>query len=273
MESFIVFSQNEWLQLKQNLTPYKKPKKAKQCLKAITLINQEIQLLNTKCKANSFPTMAEEILFFKKIKPKFVALLLFYQILYKSLLQHPFNHQKRRKKLIRKSSTFLKKNQKWITYYNTNSSHYDEIYFCRKNKALNTVKIKNCVLSNPLFSTKADIKMAQVLAHKKLLKFCNKRHQNTTKTATISTTSLQWSAPKVALVELIYAIHASGTCNQGKATLKETISHFEQSFNIKLGQYARKYLEIRNRKTIEKTQFLNTLKQELEKRMVQLDEK
>ncbi|WNM19494.1 RteC domain-containing protein [Flavobacterium capsici] len=270
MDSFIVLSQNKWLQLKHNLIPYQNPKTAKQCLKAIVLISAEIQSLNSKCQADSFTTTSDEIRFFKKIKPKFVGYLLFYQILYKALVQHPLNCKKRIKKLSKKTTTFSKKNKKWIMLYSTNTSNHDEMYFLRKNNAYNITTTKKVAANNTLFTTLADHKIAQVLAHQKLAKYCN--NKTTISTKTITKTSLCWSGSKVALIELIYAIHTTRICNNGKATLKEMMSHFEQNFNIKLGQYARTYLEIRNRKTIERTQFLDKLKQELVKKMNQNDE-
>lgn len=93
------------------------------------------------------------------------------------------------------------------------------------------------------------------------------------KSKNLATPPLHWTAPKVALVELLYAIQASGACNDGKTTLKELITSFENNFQINLGQYSKTYLEIRSRKAIEKTQFLDQLKKDLLEKIDQTDNK
>lgn len=93
------------------------------------------------------------------------------------------------------------------------------------------------------------------------------------KSKNLATPPLHWTAPKVALVELLYAIQASGACNDGKTTLKELKTSFENNFQINLGQYSKTYLEIRSRKAIEKTQFLDQLKKDLLEKIDQTDNK
>jgi len=46
--------------------------------------------------------------------------------------------------------------------------------------------------------------------------------------------NLKWTATKVALIELIYALHSSHSINNGKNDIKELIGLFEQVFDIKL---------------------------------------
>ena len=82
---------------------------------------------------------------------------------------------------------------------------------------------------------------------------------------------LTWTAPKVALIELLYALQSEKVFNNGSTDLKEIAEYLENIFNVDLGQYRRTFLEIRVRKT-ERTKFLNTLKETLEKRMNNSDE-
>lgn len=100
-----------------------------------------------------------------------------------------------------------------------------------------------------------------------------KQVTQTKKSKKITTPTLHWTASKVALVELLYAIQASGSFNDGKTTLKELITSFENNFQINLGQYSKTYLEIRSRKAIEKTQFLDQLKKDLLEKINQTDNK
>jgi len=81
----------------------------------------------------------------------------------------------------------------------------------------------------------------------------------------------KWTGSKVALIELIYALHTEGVFNQGASELKEVATFFEEAFEVDLGQFNRTFLEIRARKS-ERTKFLNTLKEKLILRMDDADE-
>jgi hypothetical protein len=81
----------------------------------------------------------------------------------------------------------------------------------------------------------------------------------------------QWTGSKVALIELLYALHTEGVFNHGNADLKEVANIFEAAFNVDLGQYHRTFLEIRARKS-ERAKFLSSLKEKLLVRMEEADE-
>jgi len=82
---------------------------------------------------------------------------------------------------------------------------------------------------------------------------------------------LFWTGNKVDLIELIYALHATGVVNSGTADIKGIASIYEQMFNIELGDFYRTFLEIRSRK-INNTKFIDSLKDALIKRMDESDE-
>lgn len=97
----------------------------------------------------------------------------------------------------------------------------------------------------------------------------NKENPNT---VTIPLRKTQkWTGSKVALVELIYALHTEGVFNNGASELKEVTTFFEAAFGVDLGQFNRTFLEIRTRKS-ERTKFLNVLKEKLILRMDDADE-
>lgn len=76
---------------------------------------------------------------------------------------------------------------------------------------------------------------------------------------------LNWTGSKVALVELLYALHSGGYFNNGAYVLKEVVAYFESVFNVDLGQYHRVFIEIKARKS-DKARFINVLKEVLLKR-------
>jgi phosphatidylserine/phosphatidylglycerophosphate/cardiolipin synthase-like enzyme len=118
------------------------------------------------------------------------------------------------------------------------------------------------------FSTTHDSLVAKILANQMLRNFidaklCNRQNPR-------ELPQLTWTAPKVAMIELIYALHSGGFFSNGRATLKDLIETFERAFEIKLGQYSRIFLELRARK-LDRTRFLDSLKTFLIKRMDEAD--
>jgi len=71
----------------------------------------------------------------------------------------------------------------------------------------------------------------------------------------------------------MYALHTEGVLNNGNLSLNETAKSMEVVFNIEIGQFNRIFSEIKKRKTIEPTSFLNNLKQNLTKKIQEADEK
>lgn len=83
---------------------------------------------------------------------------------------------------------------------------------------------------------------------------------------------MKWTGSKVALVELVYALHNEKIINNGNISLNECIKAVETFFNTEIKQHNRIFLEIRNRKTIDKTNFINSLQVNLNNKINQLDE-
>jgi hypothetical protein len=110
--------------------------------------------------------------------------------------------------------------------------------------------------------------LIQVYLEDKLLIMDNK--QPSEKSQVNHKLKQNWTGSKVALIELLYALHTEGVFNNGTSDLKEVAQYFESVFNVNLGQYHRTFLEIRIRKS-DQTKFLNVLKEKLIKRMENTD--
>ena len=85
-------------------------------------------------------------------------------------------------------------------------------------------------------------------------------------------TVLKWTENKSSLIELIYALHNNKAFNDGKVDLVDIAKHFEATFDIELGDIYRVFNEIKNRK-INKTKFLDSLSENLNKRCEEQDYK
>ena len=127
------------------------------------------------------------------------------------------------------------------------------------------------------FTTSHDFKIAKILAHDLLQLYLEdklktlERKNDKLNIQRNPNSKLIWTGSKVSLTELLYALHSEGVFNNGAVDLKNIAEYFEDIFDIDLGQYRRTFLEIRVRKS-ERTKFINSLKENLTKRMDNSDD-
>ncbi len=256
----------------------------KEVQKGIQIARKTLRELRIAIRENSFVNKENEIQFFKMQKPFIYGNLKFYVKLYKYLLQRPKGSNKSKRTFIddeiRKLQTYYNHNLDFIRYYRQNSTNLDEFYFLRGNDNIGLISNTLHFYTDAEFSTSHDNAVAKIIAYDLLLALyldCLNELKNSKKNANnpvkrhFKSLDLGWTANKIDLIELIYALQASGAIKGGKAGIKDMAMACEQIFDIDLGNYYRKFLEIRGRK-IEPTKFLDRMKASLLKRMKDADE-
>ena len=226
-------------------------------------------------------SLDSEIDFFKNIKPKFTSLYIYHNAIFKIETKMPHGGEKITKKYLnnelKKLKRFFDNNLDFYNYHRTGSSYLDFKYFVRGNYDVSLRLDSFYFEVDHNFSTSHDFKLAKVLAYDRIQVYLETKLSNIGKKLDVEKSQLEpkgkmiWTANKVALTELLYALHTKGAFNNGAAELKEIASYFEEVFNIDLGQYRRTFLEISERKS-DRTKFLNALDDELIKRMEETDE-
>ena len=128
----------------------------------------------------------------------------------------------------------------------------------------------------PEFSSSHDMLWAKIQAMYRLIHYIREAIESL-KPGTIETFPPQkhpvmvWSGSKTALVELIYALFASGDLNHGTADISTLTTSFEDIFNIKLDNIYKTYSEIKARKNT-RSKYLESLIVALEAKMNKDDE-
>ena len=251
---------------------------AEQAIKRLITI---LEKLKTTLVNHHFENKSEEIDFFRNIKPLFAAKLIYYNDIYNIETNKPFSSKKAIRKFynaeLTKLETYFTENLDFYKYYRTGTRNLDNKYFIRGKHDLRHTLDSFYFQADHRFSTSHDYKVARILANDTLkiyleteiLKLENKDEQSKVDISYRKTQ--KWTGSKVALIELIYALHTEGVFNNGASELKEVTTFFESAFNVDLGQFNRTFLEIRARKS-ERTKFLNTLKEKLILRMDDADE-
>ncbi len=87
-----------------------------------------------------------------------------------------------------------------------------------------------------------------------------------------STPVLQWTGNAIDLVELIYALYATGCINDGKTTLKELATILYSFFGVNSKDCYRFYTDIKRRKKDSRTYFLEKMQDKLNEKMRRDDE-
>lgn len=251
--------------------------------KGISVSRAYLQKLRLCVRENQFESKATEIIFFKKHKPYIYSRLKFYAKLYSYLLNRPAGTIKSLQIFIdgeiKKLQESNRRHFDFIKYYREDSTILDEFYFLRGNDKVSLVSDTSHFYTDAEFSTSHDNAVAKIMAYDLLvnhyvqeLSFLrNLSYGRTSKLNTlVNGERLGWTASKTDLIELIYALQASGAIKSGTAGIKEMASACENVFDLNLGNVYRTFLEIRERK-IDQTKFIDRLKSSLVKKMEETD--
>ncbi len=250
-------------------------------VKSIEITLKVINNIKKQFLKDKSMSLDSEIDFFKNIKPKFTSLYIYHNAIFKIETKMPHGGEKITKKYLnnelKKLKRFFDNNLDFYNYHRTGSSYLDFKYFVRGNYDVSLRLDSFYFEVDHNFSTSHDFKLAKVLAYDRIQVYLETKLSNIGKKLDVEKSQLEpkgkmiWTANKVALTELLYALHTKGAFNNGAAELKEIASYLEEVFSIDLRQYRRTFLEIRERKS-DRTKFLNTLAVGLNKRMEETDE-
>ena len=253
-------------------------KYAEQAIKILISILEQLKTFSVKYK---FASKDDEIEFFKHLKPQFVYKLIYYNEIYNIETNTPYGGEKVLRKFynleLEKLKTYFDDNLDFYRYYRTGNTCLDKKYFLRGKHDIRLTLDSFYFQADHRFTTSHDFKVAQIMANDLIQVYLEGEiHKLEKRMVPINTSDLtlgkqKWTGSKVALVELIYALHAEGVFNNGSSDLKDVAEFFEHTLNVDLGQFHRTFLEIRMRKS-DRTKFLNSLRDSVLKRMDEADE-
>lgn len=239
--------------------------------KAVKLISGVIAEFREKIRTEGFTNKEEEIHFFKFIKPHINSYLIFFTILSDIEEQKMHLSKEDLKVFINKKERMfrhiMREHLEFVKYYRCGQKDKDDTFFVRGANMDFISRFSNFQMNDPEFNTSHDHIAANIMAFDLF-----QRHFNPGVGLSKQPTSsnLKWTATKLDLVELIYALQASGAINKGNADLKEIASMMENIFQIQIGDLYRAFHDISNRKK-EQIKFVNKLEGELERKILELE--
>jgi RteC protein len=243
--------------------------------KIIPFLKRKIKELHKWLKNHIFENTAEEIYFFKEVKPKLTAKLIFYNTILKIESNLPSSKKMKKKcyeKALTKIYQYSKSNKDFYQYYRSKASFNDTIYFVRNIENYQTND--DCYLINydDSVCTSHDYKVAILLSNDLLTAYLENKIEEIENSCRIKHPSvinqITWTGNKIDLVELIYALHHQKVFNGGNTDIKEIASYVSKIFNIEIEENIyRSYLDIKNRKS-NRTKFLNQLAENFNQKLL-----
>lgn len=247
----------------------------KTTLKGINLCNEVLSELKEQIEREDFETVAEEIHFFKMVKPSVMSYLIYFTEVRSCEIQKPkagIPFQIRFfEKEIKKVNKFFYRNIDFSHYMELGHSYLDHQLFTRNHRSSYPFTPLVNYYHFPEFSTSHDMLWAKIKAMHRLLHYIRKSLEDLQPGQNFIFPErkhpvLSWTSSKTALIELIYALYSDGALNHGAADVSTITSSFEDVFNIKLENVYKTYSEIKARKG-SKTRFLEELTVKLQQKM------
>ncbi|KKX49796.1 tetracycline resistance element mobilization regulatory protein RteC [Sphingobacterium sp. IITKGP-BTPF85] len=214
--------------------------------KIIEIILDKINELKKAVLAKGFSSQEEEILFFKNLKPKIVAKLIYYNAIYKIETKKPYGVKPIRKYLkkeLKRLKRFFENNLEFYKYYRNNNSFLDEKFFVRGKHDIKLCLDTYYFQSDQSFSTSHDYKVAKIMANDLIQVYIEDQlYKNMEQEdRLIDLPKLNWTGSKASLIELIYALHYQAVFDNGNADIRLIAKYFESTFNVNLGNFIQTY--------------------------------
>ncbi|MFD2289138.1 tetracycline regulation of excision, RteC [Pedobacter petrophilus] len=225
-----------------------------------------------------FKNDEEEIHFFRSIKPQILGKLIYYNKIYRIETTCPVSNGKMYYSYFSRQLENLKReytehlcNSDFYRYYRSGRTDRDDSYFKRGNinyhDGLNSIVFE----IDPEFSTFFDYKTARIISNELLYTYLlTKINPHESPDVILqkpeSSKDIFWTDSKNALIELIYALYASGVISHGKIGIRKISLMFQILFRIPLGDLHHSFHRMKTR-TGSRTSFLDQLKLSVEEYM------
>jgi hypothetical protein len=221
--------------------------------KSLLLIDESIRTLKEMISTHHFENLAQEVHFFKKLKPQFISKFIYYSTILDIESHKPNAGNKALKKYYEaeqeKLKVFYLEQAEFYSYYRREATYLDHKIFVRNSYDLKMKLSFGFYNFDTSFTTSHDHVIARFIANQQLGQYLKKQIENLTDNITAKALSpLVWSSSKVGLIELVYALYHMRCFNGGNIELSEVIKFVEKSLDTDLGNFHKTVFEIRNRK-------------------------
>jgi hypothetical protein len=215
---------------------------------------------------SQFSNHTDEITFYKELKPKVLARYLYYikllDIHSNSIDVSIINEVSYLKKIKKSATRWVEENMDFICYMRKEKTHFDDIYFTIKSIE-HIVEINPYILKqDSVFSTSKSFTLASYYSKRLVIKYCLSRIEKLQSQQNNTFSKVTWKKSKIDLIEALDALHLNGAFD---CDFKTLVNEFGRFLNIdKLDPY-NNITKIRTRSPKDRTKFLDSCKESLQK--------
>ena len=241
----------------------------------LTAIRMSLAKLQQMVLSEEFGSVAEETLFFKSIKPRFYALMVLSVEKYSFETARPVRKGKGLAKFYALQldyiDRFFNQHAFLYQYYKMGATELDAVYFVRGIAPAGLVGADVPML-DPSFATIGDYLFSKFMALERLrdMVVAEMEVPSLAGAGVIRSKKgkeLRWTGDSCNLIELIYGVFDCRQVNDGEVDLSDLMDVFEQCFQINLSRYFRRFTEIKHRKSMSKTRFIDEMARVVNKRI------
>jgi len=258
---------------------------------ALHALRDILSRLREQTLKHPFKDQQEEITFFKKEKPLFVAEQFYVIDLciiqsarpgYDTTLIREYLEKE-----LRQTEVYLRKYSFLYQYYQLDSTDMDHLFFVR-GAFPKDILIPDVADLDPEFSTACDHAWARFIACERLRDWLVAEIRALDSGATRSESpganerqpvpaggpgGLRWTGETINLVELAYGIWLTGQVNEGNVSVTEIVEFMEKVFRVRIGKAHRRWQSLARRKRLSAFRYVDQVKAALQKRLEEEFEK
>lgn len=241
----------------------------KKSSEASLVLGDAFQRLRDFITNYTFKSDAEEIEFFKVIKPRLYHRLIYYRKVYNIEMNRPAGVDTQKAYLIDEIKAINRYNNKhsdFVRYYRSGMTHLDSLYYLRNRTDAALYLESFHYERDPKFSTNADFMAARILANERLADYLSKEIETLElqRPENLPCVRLTWDRSKTDLLEQIFAWDSCKAF--GNVPMNHLLDYIATVFNIKLDpNYSRTFCDMRIRN--KQTPYLDELREVLLMRM------
>jgi hypothetical protein len=249
----------------------------------LKLIREALKRLRVHVSDLKFKDKAEEIPIFKYIKPSFYQWQIYYTELYNIETNLPHGDAEKQTAFLEQElfyfERFFRQYAFLCQYFRLNATELDNLYFVR-GAEMQSILLPEVPDLDPEFSTSCDYLFSQFRAFEalkdwvleRLLLLKKKNIDPQALSGNIHAGDMNWTGDTIDLAEVGLGLYHTGKLNNGTAGLGEIFRWLEEKFNVNIGVPAKRFAELRKRKRLSRTRYLNEMRDSLNLKMENEDE-
>lgn len=255
-----------------------------ECKTIIIFLKEGLNGLKVCIESQPFKNETEEITFFKHQKPKLLGLLLYFHEILCVETRRPLDtemldeyYEKRQEE----QKLFFDRHIAFYQYYRSGGSYLDNYYFLR-GRQKESFDVDVCQFDDCSgFSTGYDHLVARIIAMEMFYAYLSERRRICLRRGDEDVPaellkvkgSYQWTGNAIELVEIVYGLNEMGCLNSGETPIHELAAFMGTLFGVDVRDCYSAYTDMKRRKNESRTYFLDKMREKLNKRMQQDDEK